>query len=574
MSTPTTNVTLGVYVSPDTIEAVLVRRDGDRYEPLQRFTRPRVREGQYQSADQMAAALPGLSTSEESDYTLQVGGDWGGGTSAASAPAAGAQGDGAATVASVAGRPFAPALKEILAECASAGYKDVPVAFCLTAPEVSYLEMMAASADDKKAFDKKKVAERVRERAPQADPDRTAIVPLGGPGPDRVLAVAVDAHDPVSATLGVLGDDAPVAAHLDAEATLIASLIGRVHATEGERTVVVRVGTEDTLVLFFEGPSLTGVERLRSLSAYDLPETVASRVLLQQDARKTGEPDTVYLATTGRAEPLLDQFATTFPEAAVERLDEAIAGLGIEVPRDEGAYRAGALLAAATGARELSDWAVTPDVHLLPTKLRKRRRSTGISWPTVAAAVLLLAVVAVGVLRYLYYDAEMTALEEDLRTNPPILPDENPDLLQARVDSLNYAFTTYTRALDVLDSLLVGSDEWTQSMRLVTRTTVSTGGTWLTSWQPDGGTLFLKGQSLSRSQIVSLARRLEGQIEMIEYTDVGPRRVYNFDMRMPVRREMPEIARYLRSTAADRATADSTAIADADVVLDPGGHDH
>ena len=582
MSSPQPTVTLGVYVGPDTLDAVLVRRTADRFEPIQRFTRPRVRESEFSTPEQMAAALPGLSSGDDDDYTLQVGGDWGSGGPAAR-PTPGAQGDGAASPSAASGRPFAPALKDILAECAAAGYPELTVTFCLTAPEVSYVEVLAAGADPekgaKKPSDKKRIEERVRERAPAADPARTAVVPLGGDGPDRVLAVAVDAGDPVSLTLQLLTDEgsAPAMARLDAEATLIAAMMNRAHASEGERTVVVRVGNEDTLVLFFEGAALASVERLRSLSAYDLPETVVSRVLLQQDARKAGDPDTVYVASTGRTDLLLGRFAEFFPEAAVEPLDAAVAGLGIEVPRDEGAYRAGPLLAAVAAARELSDWEVTPDVHLLPTKLR-RRKSRRLDWPTLAAAALVALVFAVGVVRYLSARSEIVALEDDLRENPPVLPDEDPEQLQARVDSLNQTFAMYTRSLDVLDSLLIGSDQWTQSMRLVTRTTEASGGTWLTNWAPDGGSLRLSGQSLSRTQIVSLSRRLEGIIEMIEYTDVGPTRVFSFDMLMPVPVDIPEIAQYLRNNALARASGDSTMIAmEADstaFVVDPVGHTH
>ena len=575
MSQSTDTVCLGVHVGPDVIDAVLVQRRGDAYEPIQRFTRPRARDAAPQSAEQMATALPGLSSSEDSDYTLEVGGQWSG----AAAPA-GAQGDGASVGAlAEGGQPFAPALKEILGECAAAGYRDLPVAFCLTSPDVHYVEVAGVvpdGADDakpkrgSKSQAKSRVAEQVRQRAPGADPARTAVVPLAGAGPDRVLAVAVDADDPVTSTLTALAaqpDGAPARSHLDAEATVLAGLVGLAHASAEERTVVVRVGTDDTLVVFLEGPRLAGVERVRSLSAYDLPDTIASRVLLQLDARKFGEPDTVYVASTGRSEALLASIAGFFPSAAVEPLHDAVHGLGVEVPRDEGAYRAGALVAAAAAARELSDWEVVPDLHLLPAKLQKRRRKAGANLFTMIAGALVLAVLAVGVVRYLAADAEIDRLEEDLRANPPVLPSEDPDRLQARVDSLERAFTTYTRALDVLDSLLIGSDQWTRTMRTVTRSTISTGDTWLLDWEPEGGQVRLTGESLSRPQVVELTRRLDGVIESLQYTDIGPRRVYQFVMVTPLDVGVPEVAMFLREIAEDRremTAADST-----DLVLDP-----
>ena len=594
MDTP--SVTLGVYVGPDTIDAVLVRPVGSRIEPLQRFTRPRARDGEPHTAAEMAAALPGLSASEHSDYTLQVGGDW----SSDVGKGAGSGGDGATSSASaVSGRPFARELKEILNECAAAGYEDVRLAFCLTAPEVAYVELADAPAEtskttsaDKKnrparkskgiADPRKRLQEKVLQQIPSADVRRTAYVPLVTPAGPHTLAVAVETNDPVTATLSILGEQEKrtfSAARLDSEATLLASLVGKTRTDVSEQTLVVRVGVQDTLVLFLKGQTLAGVERLRSLTAYDRPETIVSRVLLQQDEKKAGDPDTVFLATTGRAELLHEQFDEFFPSSAVEPLSAVLTGLHVDVPTNEGAYRAGALIAAASAAREAAGWTDAPDVHLLPAKLRKRSRSSSVSWFTVLAAVLLVGTTAFAVVRYMNAQAELNTVREELRLNPPVLPDENPDLLQARVDSLNRAYATYTRALDVLDSLLIGSDRWTQSMRLVTRTTISTGGAWLQNWSPDGPNLRITGQTLDRSQIVELARRLNGAIESLEYTDVGPRRVYTFDMLMPIQDGMPEAATFLRHIAANGGNVpDSLAAlvaADGEAyVLSPAGHAH
>lgn len=571
MKTPTTNVALGVYVSPEAVEAVLVRRSGDRYQPLERFVRPR----HARAPEPAVTATPTVAdrpVATESDYTLQIGGNWNP-DAPSPTPTDDTQGDGASGARVPTGRPFTALLREILDACAAAGHRDVPVAFCLTAPEVVYLEVVAPTTKDGKGTDRKKVAARVRERAPQADPARMAIVPLAGPMPERVLAVAVGTPDPVTATLSGLGDDALDAARLDAEATLIASLVGRVHTSEGERTLVVRVGAEDTLVLFFDGARLAAVERLRSLSAYDRPETIVSRVLLQQDARKAGDPDTVYLAATEPAGPFLERLAATFPEAAVEPLGAAVAGLGVEVSDEDGAPSAGLLLAAAAAARELSGWDVTPDVRLLPSTLRRRRQASRAAWPTIAATALVVLVAAVGVLRYLAAGAEIDRLEEDLRVNPPVFPAENPDLLQMRVDSLNRAYVSYTRSLDVLDSLLVGSDEWTQAMRLIGRTTEATGGTWFTAWEPDGEMLSLSGRSLSRGQIISLSRRLGADLGGIQDADVGARQMYTFDMRIPRSREIPEAALYLRNVAAT-GSDEAAPRRDTEYVVDPGDHDH
>ena len=585
------SVTLGVYVGPETVDAVLVRPVGDRIEPLQRFTRSRARSGELTTASEMASALPGLNKGDQDDYTLQVGGDWSSGGGASSS------GDGAPSAGAVSGGPFARELKEILTECAAAGYEEVRLAFALTAPEVHYLDLPDAPAEasdadgakDRKpkkgkgtSDPKKRLQEKVLKQVPSADVRRTAYVPLATPAGPHTLAVAVEADDSVSGTLALLGEsDAAhiAAARLDAEATLLASVVGRTRSADEEQTVVVRVGPQDTLVLFLTGSTLAGVERLRSLTAYDRPETIVSRVLLQQDERKSGDPDSVFVASSGRDELLMDAFADSFPASAVEPLAAVLTGLGVDVPTNEDAYRAGTLVAAAAAAREAAGWTDAPDVHLLSPKLRKRRRTSSFAWPTALAALLLVATVAFAGYRYVDKEQEIETIREDLRLNPPILPDEDPEQLQARVDSLNRTFATYTRALDVLDSLLIGSDRWTQSLRLVTRTTAATGGSWLQSWTPEAAGIRIVGQTLARDRIVELSRRLNGAVGSVEYAEVGPNRVYTFEMGIPVQDGMPEAAAFLRTIAADGASvrdsmaALSTANPGA-FVMAPAGHDH
>jgi hypothetical protein len=104
-------------------------------------------------------------------------------------------------------------------------------------------------------------------------------------------------------------------------------------------------------------------------------------------------------------------------------------------------------------------------------------------------------------------------------------------------------------------------------MRLVTRSTASTDGTWLLEWTPEGAGLRIRGQSVSRPQIVEMARRLDGVIEALEYTDIGARRVYTFDMVLPVPSELPQVALYLREVRA--GAADSTLYGPGDLVVDP-----
>src|SRR5687768_15985508 len=135
---PANPAVLGVFVGPDAVDAVLVRRKGDEAEVVLRLSRQRTRAREYVTAESLQAALPGLQGAEDSDYTLHVG------DGAAARPPAlpGAPGGGEPAAPAGAGQPFAPQLQEILRECAGAGVDRPTIVFCLAPPEVSYTELV------------------------------------------------------------------------------------------------------------------------------------------------------------------------------------------------------------------------------------------------------------------------------------------------------------------------------------------------------------------------------------------------------------------------------------------------
>src|SRR5690606_26196103 len=64
---------LGVYVAPETIEAVLLRKGEHGAEIVQRFVRQRASKSEMVHSKELALALPGLKTADDADYTLEVG---------------------------------------------------------------------------------------------------------------------------------------------------------------------------------------------------------------------------------------------------------------------------------------------------------------------------------------------------------------------------------------------------------------------------------------------------------------------------------------------------------------------
>ncbi len=591
---------LGVYVAPETVEAVLLRKTEHGAEVVQRFLRQRASTAEMVSSKELALSLPGLKTADDADYTLEVG-DGSGGSGFLPSEFKGlgkgkakpvterdAMNAAAAGGSALGSKPFAPQLRDILQECHALGYEHPDVAFCIAPPDVSYVELQVPP--DEKDKDAKLDAgavtageqKRLFTTLPQhysgpVQEDRVAFLPLATlTDKRRFLAIVADPNEPVAQTLAVLRDQgaavAPSSRLLDAEPSLYTALLAHSLApATGEKTAIVRVGTDDTLVLFYDGTRLRHLERLRSLTSFDAPDTICSRVLLQQDEKRIGELQNVLVVSAGRGERLLDAFKGYYPDAAVESMQRALAETGIHLPEDEETLlKAGAVPAIGIALRRLEGWDTEADVNLLPHKLRKRkRRGLPFAWHSGVALLLILAVAAFGFYRYQAKAAEMDELQQFYDQNPLPPPPADPDVLQARVDSLDLAYATYTQALHVLDSLLVGSDKWISTFERVSSATAAVPPTWATEFVPQGNfSADLRGYSLSRLAIVDLSRRLSGAIQQITYQDIGERRVYNYQMVIPIPNEMPRAALYLRNVAEGEAEPQG------ETAINPAAHSH
>jgi hypothetical protein len=581
MKSKSNDSVLGIYVGVSQIEAVLLRMEGDRASMVSRFTRQRSAQGGMVSKEALATALPGLRSAEDADFTIQVGSGGGGGgdmflgSEFGDVEKRGAEhaietnGNGAKVLA----MPFLAQLKEILGECASMGHPQPRLAFCIQPPDVSYATILAQSDDTRKdarkptAADERHTRKRLLEwldeqHHAKADRERAAFVEIAPlKKTRRYLAVWPEGREPVTPTVDLLKKQ-PEASNLrseliDSELTLLRTLVlnakGDLAVQEEGTTALVRVGTEDTLVLFFSGRELRHYERLRSLTTYDSPQTVCSRVLLQQDEQKIGAVDRLFVLGEGRSEKLLDGFKSFYEETDVRPISDLLHADGLAAGDD--LPHAGTMLAAGVALRLGFGYNGDTGINLMPEKLRKKRKAElSVAWHTLVMLLVLFATTFFFVWSYQSGQAEIRQARADLAANPPPAPLENPAVLQARVDSLQAAYTMYTRSLTTLDSLLVGSDRWSRFLESTSRATGGISGVWINSWNSSGGNVRFDGAATSQTQVALLARRMNGSIEKSSSfeirSDGRPVRLYNFTMTVPVPVRTPYVAEYLQQVAA------------------------
>lgn len=501
-------------------------------------------------------------------------------------------------------RTFDLEMIDILAECAEAGYPDPRVAFCGSSAEVTTVELKISNPRDKVAGRDKEppagkptrgdrgakqgkgaikrdghsshLIELLRAQYDGSmDAERVAFLPMtpAEDGQPRMLALIPKATEPVANTVRILREEKKSAVPswlLDTEVTLylgmarMAVLLGD-KGFQGEdepaqnlafmptpepteagmprKVLVVRVGDEDTLVMFIEDGVLQHYESLHTITAFDAAETICSRVLLLQDEYGTGDVQQVLLLGDEREQSLIESFRLFFPDTRVHSLRRYI-------PRTDGEPPIRALLLSmAAGMRLMKDELMQGSfekINLLPPKLLKKSFTVPVTWHVFALYGIIFVTVLFFVARYFSLEHDTDAYRHRLQQYPKEVIEADAKSLQARIDSLENLSRSYMHALDVLDSLLVGSDKWSRTMEKVATEAASVSGLWIEKWEPKEQELELTGNATGRQNVVALADRLGASIQSLSFSEIREWPVFAFTMKVPVQDVLPEAAAYLR----------------------------
>jgi hypothetical protein len=594
---------LGVHVTPARVYGVLVRPTGEGYEPVRQFVRNRA-ESQFGGAVGEGALSPDEVTAGEDlafdalgDDSVQFGGaaeiDF-----SAEFAGMGVSTDAAYEAASTAteveaqAQPIVFELRDILEECDGAGLGRPALAFAVDPPDVAYAEVVVPpEKKDKKRGGKKDKKDPAREepeaadaRAPvkrerlvellpdlgfRPDPERLAFVPMTPrDGLRRYLAVAPTPSEPVAESLSMLREQGAyrktAVRTLEAEVPLLVGLVRRALAPEpAENTAVVRVGAEDTVVLLLCGAEVHHYELMQSVTAFDGPDTICSRVLLQQDVQGVGTVHHVVVVADEREDELVQGFAAFYPEARVETAREGLAREGLVGPYGPLAPPlVGAAGAAVAGHLRGTKGSPFEEANLLPASLLKRRRGRVdlvLGWHTLLVGVVLFMAALFFSYLYVSQEGEIAAAEQRLAEFPPEARMSAPQL-QARIDSLQGRQAALTASLGALDSLLIDTDRWTQTLLRTTRAAAQTGGVWIEEWTPSGHDVALVGYATTRGNVVGLAERLGATIESVSFDEIRGYAVYPYTMRFSQPPTLPQVTRVLRERADDGPPARTDAL--------------
>ena len=571
---------LGIMVAADGLHAVLLERSEE--ETVVGFKYSSTETGGSEddlSFDEPGEMSPGMEGDESDDVTIQFGDEGGGGGGDMfmgsefgeldeGEEELGAPGDSGGT------RNVQNELDDLLNQCAERGYEDPEIAFCSTTSEIDRVELRLPidESDDEAEEEgnhglplpasRSTLLEMLEEQYEGGVEDgRVGFIPMHqtGDGRQRVLALIARPGGPVLSTLSSMQDQtlarSPRAQILDTEVSLclgLARSILQLPAGTPEKTILVRVGPKDTLVLFIEGNTLRQSEYLPELTVDDASETICSRVLLLQDEYGMGEVQHLMLIAEDDEEVLSDAFKSYFAGANMRLVRT-------HLPNGEESGPGGYVAAKGAALRLMDDSRQAPFFQPV-NLLAKRHKASSFRLPVGWSVPFLLGLLAMTTLGFVwYYFANASAISErrtNLRQLEQKVDQVDQQALQRRIDSLQSAAARYEDANEAVGTLLKGSNKWSSGLATIAEEMRRVEGLSLEQWSPDGeAEVTVVGRASNRPRIVQLAQRLEGDILGIESTETRDVSLYDFELTVPLDTTEPEAIEYWREQRGERLAA-------------------
>lgn len=464
----------------------------------------------------------------------------------------------------------------LLDACGDRGYEDPEIALCSPVGEMDHLELrlpdeegtaQSSSVEGKPLpASRSALLELLEDQYEGAvEGERVGFLPLHPTedGQRRVLALIARPGGAVLSTLASMQEQTLSrrlrVRLLETEISLYEGLArsarGR-SAGPDETTALVRVGGDDTFVLFLRGETLLKVEHLPELTAEDPVETICSRVLLLRDEYGVGRIHHLLLALEANEEALIPAFEEYFPEAHTELVRTSLPTGG---DGKEEQYTT----ATAVALRHLRDTDVETSfrpVNLLPGRYTARSLRFPVEW----SVPVLLALIGLTTLGFVwYYVANVRAIgqrQTRLETLNEQIEQVDQPALEQRVETIQAMASRYEEGMETMNDLLDGSNKWSRQLAALTRSVNDVSGLSISQWGMRDGGVVLTGRANARPRVVGLVRQLDGEIDALSYTQVRDVRLYDFKMTVPLDTLKPRVIDYWKKQqSAQLASARSEA---------------
>jgi hypothetical protein len=302
-----------------------------------------------------------------------------------------------------------------------------------------------------------------------------------------------------------------------------------------EITVILYVGVEYSRIIFMKGKRHLHFAPLitEGTESPNLDNRLYSRVLLEQD--NLDIPKIHRLILTGNAQKIrLKEFLSgRFPSVEVEYLE--LRGLEKTNPEQQTAeFCAEYAIPIATAWRALDPKNESfSAANLLPVALIERQKFFKLAWHGYALLALIFLSTLFFTWNFLEKRVEINSKSNMLAEKEQRLSDNLS--LKASIAALQEKIDRHKNSLALYDSLVPGSDLWTNVLTKGANKIGELRSLWLTNiaTTPDGG-MDISGIALYRSRIPKFAALFDkATLRQIAVKEIRDRKVYEFNLYVP-----------------------------------------
>jgi Tfp pilus assembly protein PilN len=299
-----------------------------------------------------------------------------------------------------------------------------------------------------------------------------------------------------------------------------------------DQSLVVYIGKEYSKLIFLHGRKLKHIGTTLDIGTLNLHtyDVYFSKILLEMENGGISSLDNIVVCGEDDSENLILSFYGTFPEANVTRLEFDDLDLsGVDAHTKEIFSSFSVPVAAATDYfDEIEE--IHKGINLLPKYVKEEQKFFQFAWHGFAMLPLLFVATFFITQKILMNQSEIKRLDDKI-AEQTLLMKENQAILN-KISGLQNSINNFSKTQAILDSVSVGTGEWSLITEKISGFFARRKNIWLTKVSAgEGGTVAMEGYSLSRKALTDFAYSLNGAVlKSVNYESLRDKDAYKFNL--------------------------------------------
>lgn len=299
-----------------------------------------------------------------------------------------------------------------------------------------------------------------------------------------------------------------------------------------DHSLIVYIGKEYSKLIFLRGRKLKHIGGTLDIGKVNLHtyDVYFSKILLEMENGGISSLDNIIVCGEDDSENIILSFYGTFPEANVSRLDFSdldLTGLNREAKESLSAFSV-PIAAAEDFFDEEGDF--HKGINLLPRYVKEEQKFLQFGWHSYAMLPLLFIATFFLTQQILKNQRDLNTVADQIVTQQVLLK-QNQEMLN-RISDLESRINNFGATQAILDSVSVGTEVWTHSIKKIADFFVNKKNIWITKMNVgDAGRVNLEGYALSKNVLTDFAYEMKSaELKRVSYESLRDKNSYKFTM--------------------------------------------